>query len=450
MKKTITFFSILLISLKSFAQWNEVGTPGGMSAGQAWWVSMDFNGTTPYVAYRDCANGCSPTVRTYSNSTWQNVGAAGITGSGSDYVSLAINQTIPYIAFGDNANSGKLSVMQYSGGTWSYVGAAGITASSIIGTSMAFDGMGNLYVAYTSGSGSVGVKKWNGASWSNLSMAGFPTNSTNYPQISLNGSTPYLSYWDSNSGDIHVLQFSNVANTWSTVGAIIAGMAPSKVCFDSNQNPYLAYTDNATLKVAVVEYTGSVWTSVGAPLSISTVSVGVPTNGIALTLDGNTPYVAYSDLANNGRYSVSAFNGTSWNLVGQSLFAAGGSPFDFCTIKVISGTPYVSYKAFSTVVSNASAYVMKYSPLTTGINETQAPAEVSIYPNPACDVLVVKSDRFSENEKLEITDVNGKMVEQFTIQSSVESFDIKHLGSGMYFYRIGNTAHVTTGKFVKQ
>jgi len=433
MRKTITLLLCsFFTSLSLIAQWSELGGPQGFSAGQAFWVSMDFDGTIPYVTYRDCANGCSPTVMKFNGTVWQNVGSAGITGAGCDYTSIAVNQSIPYIAFADGANGNKLSVMKYSAGNWSYVGAAGSTSIAITGVSIAFDNANNLYVAYlASGSGSVKLMKWNGTSWINISMSGFPTNGTTYAGISFNNLTPYISFSDFNSGNIYVEKFNSATNVWNAVGAPIAGAAPSKICFDMSGNPHMAYSDPA-LKVMVVKYNGTAWSSVGTPLSISTASVGTPSNGMALALDGNTPYVAYSDIANNGKLSTSSFNGSSWSLVGSPLFAQGINTFDYSNIKVVSGTPYVAYSARSAAISNLRAFAMKYD-ISTSVNSLTNEVTAAVYPNPTNGIVFIESPSLSNTASCQLTDVTGRIIFNHALTSTKEQLDISQLNNGIYF-----------------
>jgi len=73
-----------------------------------------------------------------------------------------------------------------------------------------------------------------------------------------------------------------------------------------------------------------------------------------------------------------------------------------------------------------------------GIEEVTS-ANFTVYPNPANDVVTV-SLADNTNGSIVLTSADGKVIEtrNFT-NSSVESFDVKSLTSGVYFFQVGNT-----------
>ena len=74
-----------------------------------------------------------------------------------------------------------------------------------------------------------------------------------------------------------------------------------------------------------------------------------------------------------------------------------------------------------------------------GIEEVSS-ANFTVYPNPANDVVTVSLADNTQNGSIVLTSADGKVIEtrNFT-NSSVESFDVKSLTSGVYFFQVGNT-----------
>ena len=136
--------------------WEAVGGLG-FSAGNASFTSLAIDGSgTPYVAYEDAGNSNKATVMKYSSTSksWEAVGSPGFSAGRTDYESLVVNGGgVPYVAYEDEGNSNKATVMKYNSTSenWETIGSAGFSASNAIYTSLAIDGNGTPYVAYSDG-----------------------------------------------------------------------------------------------------------------------------------------------------------------------------------------------------------------------------------------------------------------------------------------------------------
>jgi hypothetical protein len=87
-----------------------------------------------------------------------------------------------------------------------------------------------------------------------------------------------------------------------------------------------------------------------------------------------------------------------------------------------------------------------YSSLTTsGVNSLYDAAGVFIYPNPAKDVLNIRSDQ--RIDAVEIFDVSGRLRAVYAGQA--DKFDISGLAHGAYYVRINSGGRYTTLKFIK-
>ena len=136
----------------SWLEWTNVGT-AGFSAGAVKYTSITLNSAnTPYVAYKDLANGGKATVMKYhdNNDTWAPVGQAGFTAGTAEFVSLAIDDSdTPYVAYNTSTNSGGINVMKYDGSSWVIVGIANFVNGTMNGTAaLAIDSKGVPYVAF--------------------------------------------------------------------------------------------------------------------------------------------------------------------------------------------------------------------------------------------------------------------------------------------------------------
>ncbi len=137
----------------------------------------------PYVAYVENASGDKASVMKYdridySPLHWFNVGAARFSAGAVEYISIALNSTsTPYVAYKDKANGGKATVMKYydHNNTWGSVGQAGFTSGAAEFVSLAIDGSDTLYVAYntSTNSGGINVMKYDGSSWVSVGAENF-------------------------------------------------------------------------------------------------------------------------------------------------------------------------------------------------------------------------------------------------------------------------------------
>jgi hypothetical protein len=80
----------------------------------------------------------------------------------------------------------------------------------------------------------------------------------------------------------------------------------------------------------------------------------------------------------------------------------------------------------------------------SGMNELQ-PTQLSYYPNPASDFLMVKGA--DNNALINIFDVSGRLL--ISKNNDNTPIDISYINEGVYFIRIENKSQTFTGKFVR-
>jgi hypothetical protein len=74
----------------------------------------------------------------------------------------------------------------------------------------------------------------------------------------------------------------------------------------------------------------------------------------------------------------------------------------------------------------------------------------ALYPNPTTGKFVVTFSKELKNASVTLTDVNGKIIQQFKGQGYRLSFDLNGLANGVYVVRVENDGLVITKKVVKQ
>jgi uncharacterized protein YjdB len=298
----------------------------------------------------------NPTVLCQS---WQAAGNPGFSAGQAEFESLAFNGSgTPYVAYSDIAAAGKATVMKYDGTNWVTVGSAGFSGGVAQYTSIAIDGSGTPYVAYRDHS--IGFKatvmKYNGANWETVGTAGFSAGATENTSLAIDGTgTPYVGYKDGNvSNKATVMKYSGT--TWVTVGS--AGFSSSDVgatslAIDGSGKPYLAFQDGSvSSKPTVMKYNGTTWEMVG----IAGFSAGTASH-ISFALNGSTPYVVYQDQTVSQKATMMKYNGSSWVTVGSAGFSDGIAAYISMAIDG-SGSPFVAYRDLSV---SGKATVMKYS-----------------------------------------------------------------------------------------
>lgn len=100
---------------------------------------------------------------------------------------------------------------------------------------------------------------------------------------------------------------------------------------------------------------------------------------------------------------------------------------------------------------SADIFLYKFSSALVAINETgDSFAEVSIYPNPATDIIHISPDDISSIEEISITGITGEVFFYATEITSTMQINIRHLPAGTYFITITNlSGHQQSRAFIK-
>ena len=103
------------------------------------------------------------------------------------------------------------------------------------------------------------------------------------------------------------------------------------------------------------------------------------------------------------------------------------------------------------VVTNSDGAKAYYQHMWLGVNLGMQKT-LSLYPNPANDIVQISGIKWDDIHEVEILDVSGKSIAVKSI-NEIDNviFDLSDLSSGLYFMRItNNSGKVQSKKFLKK
>ena len=96
----------------------------------------------------------------------------------------------------------------------------------------------------------------------------------------------------------------------------------------------------------------------------------------------------------------------------------------------------------------ADAYLWMYTSFANDINEIIRSVEMEITPNPAKNYITLDSNKFGNNDSLEIIDMRGRKIMNLNIGDNGK-VDVKGLNPGSYILIIKTKERTYYGKFIK-
>jgi len=87
--------------------------------------------------------------------------------------------------------------------------------------------------------------------------------------------------------------------------------------------------------------------------------------------------------------------------------------------------------------------------ITIGVNELPtAKATVHLFPNPATEMLHIETVN-CPNANVEVTSLDGKVLQSFIMKASETSISTDNLASGIYFIKVKTATDTSVQKFIK-
>lgn len=253
---------------------------------------------------------------------------------------------------------------------------------------------------------------------------------------------------DSTAG-ISVFDFSNdfgysvqEGDKLNVIGTItqyngLTEIEPDTVIYISSGNPLKSpamvtdlgeatESDLVTLQPVVHFVDSTQWLGDGSAFNVD-VTDGISTWAMRIDESTELSGMAYSDL-----FTMAGETFTGFNITGL------GSQYD-------PTSPYLDgYELLPRYASDIDAH---FEMPGTSVQDLHHPV-LSLYPNPAGDLLTVSSDGSAHTA--EILDQLGRKVAAFTMDSAMQELDVHDLAPGIYVLRLTSANGVACGRFVKQ
>jgi hypothetical protein len=179
------------------------------------------------------------------------------------------------------------------------------------------------------------------------------------------------------------------------------------------------------------------------PLSVSLGEFTAVNEGGKARLD----WITYNETNNKGFAIERSIDSRNWKQIGFVTSAANGGNsteklvYNFMDNAPVSGTDF--YRLKQTDIDNKFTY-SEVRQVVFGKGNT-----ISIYPNPATDVINVKIADWSKVAKVNIMDINGKVVLQVTDASN--GIHLGNIADGNYILQVEQTnGDIASFKIVKQ
>jgi len=430
-KASVLFTLLSLVSFSTSAKWTQLGQDidGELAGDQSgFWIEMNATGNRVGIgAPKNNGNGSnSGHVRVYerTGTSWTQLGADidGETTFDQSGTALSINAAGDLVAIGSRLNSGNGSnaghvrVFQWNGTIWSQLGQDidGGTAGDESGSSISLNDLGNRVAIGAEGndgnginSGHVCVYDWNGIAWSQLGadIDGDSLNDNSGFSVSFNSlgnrlaiGAPLNDRNGRDAGQVRIFEWSGTS--WAQLGTDIYGEAVG------DRSGYAVSMNSAGSQLVI-----------GAPFN-----------------DGNG--------GSSGHARVYNWSGTAWFQIGIDLDGEAANDWsgNSVSINAVVGDQVAVGAWLNNGNGNDAGHVRAYQNiLASNVDEVENEDQVSIYPNPARENLILETQN-SIGEVVQITSITGALILEFIITKEKEKIDVSGFQNGIYFLRVGERA----------
>ena len=406
-------------------------------------TTLNVNSSGSYTVTAT-SNGCSttslPTVVTVNTPPTTPVintsGSTTFCQGGSVTMSITPANNTSY-TWSTNATTNSISVT--SAGTYTVTATANSCSSTSQGVTVSLsNGSITTPVILTSGSTDI-------CSGNSVTLSVSPANNTTY---TWSNSTSGTSAIVSSAGTYTVVATSNGCTATSTPVTVTLATSPTKPVVTAFGNTTFCQGGSVSLSVAPEANTTYTWSNNGTGNTVLATTSGYYV--VTATKGG------CSSVSNPVTVTVNPIPVTPViNVSGSSTVCQGGS--SVLSVVPATNTTYLwsnSITGVSNTVTTSGNYLVTAtssgcsatSSVVTlsfincaGIEETTT-SSFKVFPNPSNDIITISfSDAMSNNGTINFVSADGKLVEkrEYT-NSSVQTFDVKSLNPGVYFFQIEN------------
>ncbi|MDT3405490.1 N-acetylneuraminic acid mutarotase [Mucilaginibacter terrae] len=323
------------------AEWVDVGSFNEFEASAVMQISI--NKGIPYIAYRSSSN--KATVKYFSGNKWNFLGEREFTENRVSTMVLGFDDDTPYLLSQGGYLSYKAFIYKYTGGRWQQIGSSlkSDEQSDASVLALAFDN-GTPYTFCQDGSaGGNVVRKYNGTDWEVLASKGFSLGSAIILDVKTDkNNTPYVLYNDyTNSYKCTLVKYNG--SVWEVVGqpgfTTVGNVNIATLGFSADNYPMVVYRGSGTTeeKVFLSKFNGATW------LNDNTSTLTLPSNAYysVFSFDGSTPCVLYPD-SYDKKLTLKRFNASAWTVWGATAFTDAYA--SEAELKIQNGIPYVAYR----------------------------------------------------------------------------------------------------------
>ena len=405
-------------------------------------ISVSPTATTSYTVTGTALSGCKntavgtvtvsnlPTVTATSASVCAG-GSSMITASGASSYSWSSGASTSTISVTPSTTTSYTVLgTATSGCTNTAIGTVTVNSLPTVSATSATICSGSTATLTASGASTY---TWNtGVTGANLTAS--PTTLTNYTVVGMSAAGC------SNAAFASITVGSSPAISVNNT-AICAGSTATLTA--SGVNTYTWSTTANTASISVSPTATTIYTVSGNLAGCTSIA----TQTVAVTVN-NLPTVSLASI------SMLCTNSSPANLVGSPAggiytgTGVSGSTFD----PAVSGAGTFNVSYYFTDANNCSNSAVQSATvsLCTAITEIFNESAISIYPNPASNVIYINMVNItSENTVIELYDGIGKLVMSEKVTDPISSLSIAHLSNGIYSIRVLVDSHQVVKRIVK-
>jgi Flp pilus assembly pilin Flp len=506
MKNSATFYSLtklfLLISLSlAISKLNAQYQIGQDIDGEAAYdqsgisVSLSADGNTVAIgAHWNDGNGDDAGhVRVYQNlsGTWQQIGQDidGEAAEDASGISVSLSADGNTVAIGAVENDGNgddaghVRVYQNQSGTWQQIGQDidGEASGDHSGFSVSLSADGQILAIgayYNDGNGSsaghVRVYQNQSGTWQQIGqdIDGEASGDHSGFSVSLSADGQILAIGapqnDGNGTDAgHVRVYQNISGTWQQLGQDIDGEAAGdgsgrsvSLSADGQIVAIGAWANdgngNLSGHVRVYQNISGTWQQIGQDIDgeasgdLSGYSVSLSSDGQIVAIgafrnDGNG--------ADAGHVRVYQNIAGTWQQIGQDIDGESAGDWSGTSVSLSADGHSVAIGAYANDGNGSAAGHVRVYDLSSCVISIEEHLRqdhfVTIYPKPARDIIVVKSER-EKIESIELFDITGNSLEQYQVNKTEIELNIQTLNTGVFYIKITTKEGSVIEKLIKE